>query len=226
MQNYLDDKQWDLSGFVDLILAQTTVGTVVEIEDDEDDALLALLTALNLGRYKDHRSMIELKCYLLKVCQETVLAHDLKGLLEDQAEHVGLIVSQRVMNLPPQLLPHLYVGLFDEISWAMEDEPTEDLRKSFRFKHYLLMTRIYKKNVHSRKGSTSTSNNDDDIIYLKLEDEPFHKLSLWSFTFPLRSQQPAPHQLRNYRLMGLVMALEADKVPKFCNLLRSFIDES
>lgn len=127
MQNYLDDKQWDLSGFVDLILAQTTVGTVVEIEDDEDDALLALLTALNLGRYK-----------------ETVLAHDLKGLLEDQAEHVGLIVSQRVMNLPPQLLPHLYVGLFDEISWAMEDEPTEDLRKSFRFKHYLLMTRIYK----------------------------------------------------------------------------------
>lgn len=90
MQNYLDDKQWDLSGFVDLILAQTTVGTVVEIEDDEDDALLALLTALNLGRYK-----------------ETVLAHDLKGLLEDQAEHVGLIVSQRVMNLPPQLLPHL-----------------------------------------------------------------------------------------------------------------------
>lgn len=51
--------------------------------------------------------MIELKCYLLKVCQETVLARDLKGLLEDQAEHVGLIVSQRVMNLPPQLLPHL-----------------------------------------------------------------------------------------------------------------------
>lgn len=52
LQNYLDDKQWDLSGFVNLILAQTTVGTVVEIEDDEDDALLALLTALNLGRYK------------------------------------------------------------------------------------------------------------------------------------------------------------------------------
>jgi len=52
LQTYLDDKPWDLSGFVDLILSQTTVGTVVKIEDDEDDALFALLTVLNLGRYK------------------------------------------------------------------------------------------------------------------------------------------------------------------------------
>lgn len=52
LQSYLDDKVWDLSGFVDLILAQTTVGSVVKIEDDEDEGLFALLTALNLGRYK------------------------------------------------------------------------------------------------------------------------------------------------------------------------------
>lgn len=52
LQSYLDDKQWDVSGFVDLILAQTTVGSVVKIEDDEDEGLFALLTALNLGRYK------------------------------------------------------------------------------------------------------------------------------------------------------------------------------
>lgn len=52
LQSYLDDKEWDLSGFVDLILAQTTVGSVVKIEDEEDEGLFALLTALNLGRYK------------------------------------------------------------------------------------------------------------------------------------------------------------------------------
>lgn len=52
LQSYLDDKEWDLSGFVDLILAQTTVGSVVKIEDDEDEGLFALLTALNLGRYE------------------------------------------------------------------------------------------------------------------------------------------------------------------------------
>lgn len=52
LQTYLDDIQWDLSGFVDLILAQTTVGTVVKIEDDDDDTPFSIVTALNLERYK------------------------------------------------------------------------------------------------------------------------------------------------------------------------------
>ncbi|KAM5551453.1 hypothetical protein ABKV19_026338 [Rosa sericea] len=47
LQTYLDDKEWDLSGFVDLILEQTTVGSVVKIEDDEENGIFALVTALN-----------------------------------------------------------------------------------------------------------------------------------------------------------------------------------
>ena len=52
LQTYLDDKEWDLSSFVDLILEQTTVGTVVKIEDEEDEGLFAIVTALNLWRYR------------------------------------------------------------------------------------------------------------------------------------------------------------------------------
>lgn len=52
LQNYLDDKEWDLSSFVDLILEQTTVGTVVKVAEDEDESVFAVLTALNLARYK------------------------------------------------------------------------------------------------------------------------------------------------------------------------------
>jgi len=40
------------AGFVDLILNQTALGTVVKVADDEDEALFALITALNLARYK------------------------------------------------------------------------------------------------------------------------------------------------------------------------------
>jgi len=52
LQTYLDVEEWDLSGFVDLILEQTTVGTVVKVEDDEDEGIFALVTALNLCRYR------------------------------------------------------------------------------------------------------------------------------------------------------------------------------
>jgi hypothetical protein len=39
-----------MSGFVDLVLAQTTVGTVIKAGDEGNP--IALLTALNLGRYQ------------------------------------------------------------------------------------------------------------------------------------------------------------------------------
>jgi protein BCP1 len=71
LKTYLDSKPWDLTGFVDLILAQTTVGTVVKLADEEeeeeegqgtggektsaggnnDDDLFGLISVLNLGRY-------------------------------------------------------------------------------------------------------------------------------------------------------------------------------
>ncbi|GAB4846311.1 hypothetical protein Ancab_025316 [Ancistrocladus abbreviatus] len=153
LQTYLDDLQWDLNDFVDLILAQTTVGTMVKIEDDEDDGP-SWLYVLNLMLIpqpsfqsvlpKDYKCIMQLKNYLLKICQKKELLGKLKVLLEDQKDNVGLLVSQHVANLPLQLLPHLYDALFDEISWATEDEPTAELRKSYQFSYYLLVSRMYK----------------------------------------------------------------------------------
>lgn len=65
---------------------------------------------------------MELKEFLLKMCHEDGILHNMKSLLGEHARDVGLLISQRVVNLPPQLLPPLYDALFDEVSWATEDE--------------------------------------------------------------------------------------------------------
>ncbi|KAJ7954257.1 Protein BCCIP-like [Quillaja saponaria] len=225
LQTYLDDKQWDLSGFVDLILGQTTVGTVVKLEGDEDEGVFSLVTALNLGRYMDHKCIKEIKDFLLKVCQEKGVLGDLRSLLGEYAHDVGLLVSQRVVNLPPQLLPPLYEALFDEVIWATEDEPTKELRRSFQFKHYIVVSKIYKyKNADQKKRISN--DNDEAVIYIKPEDEIFHKHSSWSFKFSLQSQRLATSELKNYKLTGLVMAVEADKISTFRQELQSLINES
>ncbi|CAN1195532.1 Protein BCCIP homolog [Linum perenne] len=224
LQTYLDSNEWDLSGFVDLILEQTTVGTVVKLEDDADDGLFSVATALNLARYKDHNCIKELQKYVLNVCHETKLANKLRLLLSTKAQDVGLLVSQRVVNLPPQLLPPLYDALFDEISWAVEDEPTEQLRNSFRFKTYLIISKIYKhKKANDKTGKAVQE--EEPVIYVKAEDELFHELSSWSFTFPLKIQHVTTSELKNYTSMGLVMAVEADRIPKFRQQLHSLIDD-
>ncbi|CAI9264492.1 unnamed protein product [Lactuca saligna] len=69
-QTYLDNKEWDLTSFVDLILQQTKVGAVVKIEEDEDESVYAFVSALNLQRYKDCKCIMEVKELLLSKCQE------------------------------------------------------------------------------------------------------------------------------------------------------------
>ena len=39
--------------------------------------------------------------------------------------HSGLLLSERLVNCPPQLAPPLNQALFDELAWAKEDEPTQ-----------------------------------------------------------------------------------------------------
>ncbi|XP_029123170.1 protein BCCIP homolog isoform X2 [Elaeis guineensis] len=244
LQSYLDKKPWDLSGFVDLILEQTTVGTIVksasqdgeeEGDDDggdDDESLFAVISALNLGRYAGHGCIKELKRFLLEVCSDESTKTKLKLLLEQQASDVGLLVSQRFVNCPYQLVPPLYDALFDEVSWATEDElfcflkPTQELRDSFRLKYYMLLTRILEnKNVNQRKAKQS-QDYEEPFIYIKAEDEIFRELSLLSFTFRLHAEQLISHELKNYREMGLVMVVKADDISKFREKLKSLLAKS
>lgn len=66
--------------------------------------------------------MKEFKEYLLQVCPDEGLRKRLKPFLEERVTDVGLLVSQRFVNCPYQLVPPLYDALFDEVSWATEDE--------------------------------------------------------------------------------------------------------
>ncbi|XP_028551714.1 protein BCCIP homolog isoform X3 [Dendrobium catenatum] len=211
LQNYLDEKPWDLSGFVDLILGQTTVGTVVKLdgndeveEDGDEEDLYAVISALNFGRYGGHQCIGELKEFLVGVCGDESVKTKLKVLLEQQASDVGLLVSQRFVNCPHQLVPPLYDALFDEVSWAIEDE-----------------------NKHANQYNAKAGNDSDEpIIYLKAEDELFHEMSSFSYTFHLHSSPFVPHELKNYRAMGLVMVINASVIPKFRQNLKTLLAES
>ncbi|CAM0942902.1 unnamed protein product [Alopecurus aequalis] len=243
LKTYLDSKPWDLTGFVDLVLEQTTVGTVVKMAEDEededaegndadksdgagdDDDLFGLITVLNLGRYGENSCMKDLKDYLFAVCGDKDTKKKLKSLLEEKASTTGLLVCRRFVNFPYEMVPKMYDSLFDEVSWATEDEPTQELQDSFRFKQYLLLVRIFERKTPPKQKAKSNKDDDEPIIYPKLEDEIFRELSSWSFTFPIRAEQSAQQELKNYKEMGLVMCVKAEVIPKFRKKLEALVSE-
>jgi protein BCP1 len=66
--------------------------------------------------------MKKVRQYLQDRSRELPQAKQLERFFTKKAKHVGLLVSERVINIPMDLVPALYKGLFEEISWATEDE--------------------------------------------------------------------------------------------------------
>ena len=52
-------------------------------------------------------------------------------------EHVGIVLSDRLLNVPPEVAPPMYRMLEEEITWAIEE------KEPYTFSHYLVISKIY-----------------------------------------------------------------------------------
>lgn len=120
-----------------MILSQPLIGSTIKTDGIESDPL-AFLTVLNLHTHKvkpffrlgnlltelvqDHPSIRAIVQYLLqKISPDAAFASALQSLLRNEDSHVGLIIGERVYNMPPQVMPPMYRMLQDEIGWAVDE---------------------------------------------------------------------------------------------------------
>ncbi|OAY80227.1 Protein BCCIP [Ananas comosus] len=96
-----------------------------------------------------------------------------------------------------------------------------ELRDSFRFKSYLLISRIYERDPNKPKGKRSV-NQDEPVIYIKAEMKYFMSSARGLLLF-LCMRAVGSDNLKNYRQMGQVLVVKADDVPKFREKLKSLV---
>ncbi|GLC38993.1 hypothetical protein PLESTM_000824400 [Pleodorina starrii] len=203
LNTYLDGQQYDCSGLVDAIIRQTAVGTVVKSSEEDDP--FALLTAFNTARGPAASSpwLAQLRDYLAARCPDAATKTKLEQALAGPG--TALLVSERLINCPPQLAPPLVQMLMEEIEGAATDEdyPKEE-REEFSFQRYLHVTRVY-----TDPGEEAEGDQDPLIIYVRPEDEYLYQVCSWSFTFPVEGRPVAKGDLRPLRA---VMCVEAGRV--------------
>jgi protein BCP1 len=93
--------------------------------------------------FQDRAFMQNVFQYLKRNCNEESDAARIEAIFGGEARNAALLVSERLINVPEELAPPLYKGLFEEIMWATEDEVTKDCSKEFVHDPWVTGCRVY-----------------------------------------------------------------------------------
>ncbi|KAI9993300.1 hypothetical protein PInf_015378 [Phytophthora infestans] len=206
---YLPPTQpFDVSGLANAIVGQVTAGTMVCVEGEDD--VYGFITALNLKSFVNETSIQQILQYVTKKCPSTELSK-LQQILN--TKNVGLVLNERMVNLPYQLVPALHSALHEDIEWAIENEDTEELRNSFKMDYFLILATCTEEksgSSGSKKGKKSkTAYEQTAKLFHNFEDEFLEQEAELSFSFdaPLTERE----QVDKSSKTTVVMLLEREK---------------
>lgn len=133
----LDAHMIDLSALTELILSQSTLGSTVKVDGKETDAY-AFLSIINLQEHKDKPAVQTLAHYLRSKSHSNPALKQLSALLDQSPiPAIGLILTERLINVPSEVVPPMYTMLMEEIQWALE------AKEPYQFSHYLILSKTY-----------------------------------------------------------------------------------
>ncbi|KAH6723189.1 p21-C-terminal region-binding protein-domain-containing protein [Leptodontidium sp. 2 PMI_412] len=178
----VDSQLFDLSALADLILSQPTVGSTVKVDGDETDAY-AFLTILNLHEHREKKIIKDLTEYLIEKSKSSPSLAPLGSLLTSSSQ-VGIVLGERLINVPAEIAPPMYTMLIDEIEAAVED------KEPYEFTHYLILSKTYNEISSSldqedapRTKKNKAAKASREVFYFHPEDEVLQKHALASGSF-------------------------------------------
>lgn len=210
----MDSQLFDISGLADLILSQPTIGSTVKVDGKEADPY-AMLTVLNLQEHKEKKPLADLIQYLSEKAKATGSLASLPDLLAS-GKHVGLVLSERLINMPSEISPPMYNLLIDEIEAAVEDQ------EPYEFSHYLILSKVYHEvestlDVLDERKKKKGKVAEPAVFYFHPEDEVLarHAEASGSYEFTKHSESVADSR-RAFQEMGIqpkgaLMLIEARK---------------
>ncbi|POS82995.1 hypothetical protein EPUL_005616 [Erysiphe pulchra] len=180
----------DFHGVKNLLrqLFDPTIGSTVKVEGEEADPY-AIITILNLCEHRESPVIRDIIQYFLEKSKSNTdlapLALHLKNLAS-----IGLILSERLINVPAEISAPLYNTLIDEIEAAVED------KEPYNFTHYLIFSKIYyeiesalDKEDAPKMKKNKASKPKKEMFYFHAEDEVLQKQALAFGTFDYTNDQ-------------------------------------
>jgi protein BCP1 len=200
---------------------------------------------------QDNPSIKAIAEYILsKSAGDPSLHNKLQAILShDAPSHLGFVFSERLVNMPVEVIPHMYRMLADEIQWACDDgEP-------YHFGHFLVLSRTYTlpdeeaeatstspQQQKRRKGASTPSaagrvfpfHHEDTCVQevchafahafvQRVGIELYRKVASYCLDYPLSNTLPREKENFGLEQGGRLMLFDAQKLPTLIlNLAAAF----
>lgn len=208
-----DAQIFDMSALADLILSQPLLGSTVKVDGNESDPY-AFLSVLNLQEHKVNQYIASLS-HVRKTdnnLKDKPVIQDLINYLKSKASSnpslsalaellsqtpvapIGLILTERLINMPSEIVPPMYNMLLEEIAWAIQD------KEPYNFSHYLIVSKNYEE-IESKldleesrpQKKKKKGGEDTQRFFFHPEDEVLQKHALCSGVIEYTHEQDEGH---------------------------------
>ncbi|CAI7746596.1 unnamed protein product [Closterium sp. NIES-53] len=236
LRTFLDGKRWDLPAFVDAVTSGTPGGGAAREGDAAGGGANggggggsgSVATVVKAG---DEGNILGLTACLPLLCKSKGWTADFVRFLHEGCDNraqwdelwkvmqrgcVGVVVCERVANLPFQLVPHLFRSTLQPM-----------LEKGAPVEKFLILTRMYRQTggKAARKQAKGAGSSGSELFFPKPEDELLKKLATSSYSFPVHADVMASRQLKGFQHLRLVMLLSAAQVRNFLEQVNDMVDE-
>ncbi|XP_012877373.1 PREDICTED: BRCA2 and CDKN1A-interacting protein [Dipodomys ordii] len=176
----------------DLLIQQNHIGSVIKqtnvSEDSDDDMdedeIFGFISLLNLTERKGTQCVEQIKELVLSSCEnncgKSVVEH-LEKLLNDTTKPVGLLLSERFINVPPQIALPMHQQLQKELAEAHKTN-----KPCGKCCFYLLISKTFMEAGRSisKKGSTQK----DVLMFANAEEEFFYEKAVIKFSYSVQEE--------------------------------------
>ena len=179
----------------------------------------------------------DLTQYISDRCRFDVKATNIRDIMRGSREaQVGLVLTERLINVPSEVVPPMYKMLVEEISWALEE------KEPYNFTHYLILSKTYREvassldedDERSRKHKKQRKSNGkigEEIFYFHPEDEVLQSHASSSGSFEYKSEVSQSDSKRAFQELGIqpqghMVLLEAARFEAAVKAVQQYFGQS
>ncbi|GAA6100563.1 protein BCCIP homolog [Tachysurus ichikawai] len=219
------------SELTDVIIQQNHIGSVIrqaEVPDDSDnedpDEVFGFISIINLTERKGMECVEQIKELVLGQCEKVCSAavqEQFQQVIEDMSKNVGLLLSERFINVPPQIALPLYTQLLEEMSEAQRtNKPSGKC-------HYCLL--ISKTCQEAKKSIPARGPAKDMPMFVNAEEEFFYEQAVVKFHYSVQEEADSCHSGRwsfddvPMKPFRTVCLIPMERMPVIMDKLRDYL---